>query len=128
LTVRGIDEIYVYCSDETITEHLPEGVKFLERPKELDRFDVKFQTIGETFINEIDADIYVLINCVVPFTKAESIQNALAQVHSGKYDSAFSAKAQRAFAWFNGDVLNYNPSDIPRTQDMEPIVTETCSF
>jgi CMP-N-acetylneuraminic acid synthetase len=128
LTVDGIDEIYVYCSDESITGYLPSGVKFLKRPTYLDGFDVKFQAIGEAFIKEVLADVYVLINCVVPFTKRESIHNALDQVLSGKYDSAFSARAERTFAWYCGEVLNYNPSDIPRTQDMEPIVTETCSF
>ena len=28
--VKGLDEIYVYCSDEKIQEYLPEGIKFGE--------------------------------------------------------------------------------------------------
>ena len=31
LKVKGIDEIYVYCSDEQITKYMPEGIKFLKR-------------------------------------------------------------------------------------------------
>ena len=31
LNVKGIDECYVYCSDESIMDYMPEGMKFLKR-------------------------------------------------------------------------------------------------
>ena len=31
LKVEGIDEIYVYCSDQSIMLYLPKGIKFLKR-------------------------------------------------------------------------------------------------
>ena len=34
--VKGIDEIYVFCSNEAICEYLPENVKYLKREEWLD--------------------------------------------------------------------------------------------
>ena len=31
LQVKNLDEIYVYCSDESIQEYLPTGIKYLTR-------------------------------------------------------------------------------------------------
>ncbi len=126
--VEGIDDAYVYCSDETIKDYLPEKIKFLKRDKYLDGNLVKGQEIYERFINEVDADIYVLAHTTAPFIKTETIQNALNQVKSGKYDSALSVKKIQTFTWYKGKTLNYDLEDIPRTQDIEPIYYETSAF
>ena len=33
---KGIDEVYVYCSDEAVKQYLPDGVVFKQRDKALD--------------------------------------------------------------------------------------------
>ncbi|MBQ3446056.1 MAG: hypothetical protein IJG37_00250, partial [Synergistaceae bacterium] len=53
---------------------------------------------------------------------------ALAKVQSGEYDSAFSAIALRSYMWLEGRPLNYDPEDIPRTQDLEPVYMESSAF
>ena len=126
--VKGIDEAYVYCSDEKIKDYMPEKIKFLKRDTYLDGNLVKGQEIYESFIKQIDADIYILAHATAPFIKQESIQNALDQVLSGKYDSALSVKKVQTFTWYKGKTLNYNLEDIPRTQDIEPIYYETSAF
>ena len=93
--VQGIDEVYVYCSDSSVKEYLPEQVKFKQRSKELDGDLVKGFDIYKNFIAEIDADIYVLAHTTSPFIKQESIENALKHVISGNNDSAFSAERIR---------------------------------
>lgn len=55
--VKGIDEVYVYCSSEEIIPHLPEGVKFLKRSEWLDRDETLGEEIYDAFTKEIDADI-----------------------------------------------------------------------
>ncbi len=126
--VDGIDEKYVYCSDATIKDYMPNELVFLERDKCLDGFQVKGLEIIESFINDVDADIYVLTHVTQPFTKTESISNALEKVKSGEYDSAFSAVLLQDYFWYKGKPLNYNVNDIPRTQDLEPIYMETGAF
>lgn len=125
---RGIDEVYVYCSDEKVTEYLPEGVIFKQREKWLDGDLVKGFDIYRSFISEVDADVYVLAHTTSPFIKTETIENALAHILSGENDSAFSAERIQTFAWYQGRPINYDLNDVPRTQDMEPIWVETSAF
>lgn len=125
---RGIDEVYVYCSDEKVTEYLPEGIIFKQREKWLDGDMVKGFDIYRSFISEVDADVYVLVHTTSPFIKTETIENALAHILSGENDSAFSAERIQTFAWYQGHPINYNLNDVPRTQDMEPIWVETSAF
>lgn len=128
IKVKGIDEVYVYCSDENIKDYLPKDVKFLKRDAYLDGDLVKGQEIYENFINEVDADVYVLAHATAPFIKTESIEHALEKVVNEDYDSALSVKKVQTFTWYKGKTLNYNLNDIPRTQDIEPIYYETSAF
>lgn len=126
--VTNIDEKYVYCSDEAIVPYIPEGLQFLKRDSALDGFQVKGLEIIDRFVADVDADIYVLTHVTQPFTKKESIENAVEQVKSGQYDSAFSAVEIKDYCWYQGKPMNYNPKDIVTTQNLEPIYMETGAF
>lgn len=126
--VEGIDEVYVFCSDERIRELLPEGVRFLQRSAELDRDTTLGREIYDAFTARVEADLYVLAHATSPFIRPETISGALAKVQSGEYDSAFSAEKIQTFAWFKGRPLNYALDNIPRTQTIEPVYIETSAF
>jgi len=126
--VDGIDERYVYCSDEAIKPYLPDGIQFLKRDTYLDGFQVKGLEIIDRFVKDVDADIYVLTHVTQPFTKASSIENALKKVVSGEYDSAFSAVMLQDYMWKDGKPFNYDMKNIVRTQDLDPIYMETGAF
>ena len=130
--VDTIDEKYVYCSDEAIKPYIApyesKGLRFLQRDPCLDGYQVKGLEIIERFVNDVDADIYVLTHVTQPFTKASSIKSALGKVVSGEYDSAFSAVALQDYMWMNGKPFNYDMKNIVRTQDLEPIYMETGAF
>lgn len=126
--VDQIDEAYVYCSDESIKQYLPQGVSFLKRQTALDADWIKAFDLYRSFLAEVDADIYVVAHTTAPFIKASSIQNALTHVIDGEYDSAFSAERVQTFAWYKGKPVNYDLNAIPKTQDLEPIWVETSAF
>lgn len=128
LNAKGIDEVYVYCSDETVKEYVPKGTIFKKRSKYLDGDLIKGFQIYSSFINDVDADVYILAHTTSPFIKTSSIENALSHVLSGRNDSAFSAQRLQTFAWYRGNPINYNLEDVPRTQDLEPIWVETSAF
>lgn len=128
LNVKNIDEVYVYCSDEKISDYIPEGVIFKKRDKKLDGDLVKGFDIYRSFISEVDADVYVLAHTTSPFIKQESIDNALNHIVSGNNDSAFSAEKIQTFSWYKDRPINYDLNDVPRTQDLEPIWVETSAF
>lgn len=128
LQVKGLDEIYIYCSDERVKEYILGGVRFLKRSPALDRDTTKINEVLVSFANEVDADYYLLAHATAPFLRAESVQRGLDGVKSGQYDSAFSAEKLQEFLWQNGRPLNYDLAAIPRTQDLVPVYSETCGF
>ena len=125
---KNIDEVYVYCSDSTISDYLPEGVKFLKRDERLDSNTTLGAEIYDAFTAEVDADIYILAHATSPFIRTATIEDAVARVESGEYDSAFSAERVQTFAWWEGKPLNYSLEHVPRTQDLEPVYVETSAF
>lgn len=126
--IKKIDEVYVYCSQESIKEYLPEGVKFLKRPEYLDRDETLGKEIYEEFTKTIDADIYILAHTTSPFMKQETVENALDKIVNDGYDSAFSCEKIQTFTWYDGKPLNYDLKEIPRTQTIEPVYVETSAF
>ena len=128
VTTKGIDEVCCYCSDTAVVPHLPEGVTFVQRPAWLDEDEVKGAQIYSEFISQVDADAYVLAHTTSPFLSRESVEQGVSAIRSGKYDSAFTARKFQTFAWYEGRPINYNLTDIPRTQDMEPIWVETSGY
>ncbi len=123
-----IDEVYVFCSDESIRPLLPDGVHLLLRSPRLDSDTTLGGEIYDAFTARVDADLYVLAHATSPFIRPETIDSALEKVQSGDYDSAFSAECIRTFAWYEGRPLNYSPDAIPRTQTLEPVYIETSAF
>ena len=126
--VDNIDEVYVYCSNPAVIPYLPEGVKFLQRDERLDQNTTLGAEIYDAFTREVEADIYILAHATSPFIRSATIANAVAQVESGEYDSAFSAERVQTFAWWQDRPLNYSLERMPRTQDLEPVYVETSAF
>lgn len=126
--VKGIDDIYVYCSDERIKPYLLDGVKYLKRSEELDKDSTKINEVLKSFACDVSADYYLLTHATAPFISAESIQSGVDAVLNGKADSALSVERLYDFLWKDGVPMNYDPANIPRTQDLDPIYKETCGY
>lgn len=117
--------INVFCSDEAVVPFLPLGVNFLRRPKELDLPTSNFTQIFTCFMDEVDADIYVYAHATAPFITVGTMKACIDAVMSGEYDSAFCAVKLQDYLWKNGEPLNFDATNLPRTQDLEPIYQET---
>jgi CMP-N-acetylneuraminic acid synthetase len=129
LKKAGIEDIFVFCSDEKIKKYIPSYVKFLKRDSRLDKNETTGLEIYKEFVKQLDqeVDVYVLAHTTSPFLKAESIKKGLRAIEKG-YDSALSVQEIRTFAWYKGKPLNYNLDNIPRTQDINSIYIETSGF
>lgn len=119
------DSINVYCSDEKIIHFLPLGVNFIKRPDYLDLPTSNFTQIFDCFIETMDADIYVYAHATAPFITVETMRQCIEAVKSGAYDSAFCALKLQDYLWQDGEPLNFDASNLPRTQDLKPIYQET---
>jgi len=130
-TISGIDlinEKYVFCSDREITKYMPDSMFFLERDARLNGNDVKGIEIYDSFINQVEADIYILTHVTGPFLKASSIETAINKIVNEGYDSAFTVEEIKEFCWYNGAPVNYSLSDVVLTQNLEPVYAETSGF
>lgn len=128
LACKDIDEIYVYCSNSVIREYIPDGVKYMKRDEKFDSDTTKMNEVLMAFSNDVVADVYVMAHTTAPFVTVESIEKGISMVKNGLYDSAFSVKRMQDFIWKNGMPVNYDLTQIPRTQDLEPIYVETSGF
>ena len=128
LKVKEIDEIYVYCSNPEIKEFIPDGVKYLQRSESLDQDSTKINEVLSAFANDVPADVYVLSHATAPFISADSIKKGIDGILYDGYDSAFSARKLQEFIWKDGQPFNYKLDNIPRTQDLPAMFTETCGL
>lgn len=126
--VRNIDEIYVYCSDETVVECIPDGIHFLKRDTYYDLSSTSFNEVLTSFAELVDADVYVLTHATAPFISAESIERGVDAVVNGGHDSATAVVKLQEFLWKDNKPFNYDIERIPRTQDLELMYTETCGL
>lgn len=124
-SVSEIDERYVYCSDPSVCDYLIHGVSFLKRPEYLDLPTSNFSQIFTEFSGSVRADIFVYAHATAPFVKADTIRKGIDAVVSGQYDSAFCAERIQDFLWYNGEPLNFNAENFPRSQDLPVYYRET---
>lgn len=128
LKVKGVNEVYVYCSNPDIQNFIPKGVKYLQRSTSLDQDTTKMNEVLQCFAKDVPADIYVMTHTTAPFVSVESIEKGLNAVLLGEHDSAFAAKKLQDFLWKDGVPFNYELNNIPRTQDLTPLYEETSGF
>lgn len=119
------DSINVFCSNEAVTPYLPENVEFLKRPEYLDLSTSNFNQIFDCFMDIVEADIYVYAHATAPFITVDTMKQCIEAVRSGEYDSAFCALKLQDYLWQDGEPLNFDASNLPRTQDLKPIYQET---
>ncbi len=117
--VSGFDKVYVFCSNESINDYLVPGVEFLKRPDYLDTQTVTPQDIMGEFISRVDADVYAVCHCTSPFVSVGHFQECVEATKSDKYDSSFTAEKFQHLMWKNDNTpLNFDPTNLPRTQDL----------
>lgn len=119
------DSINVFCSSDDIVPFLPKGVNFIKRPKYLDLPSSNFTQIFSLFMDQNDADIYVYAHATAPFVSVDTMKQCINAVMSGGYDSAFCAVKLQDYLWQDGEPLNFDATNLPRTQDLKPIFQET---
>ena len=124
MKVKGIDDIYVFCSSDSIKDYVLPGIKYLKRPISLDTKETRCNDIIESFVNSIDADIYIMAHATSPFVSSCHIQECVDKVKSGAYDSAYAAVKMQNFIWYKNEPLNFSIDNNLRTQDMEPVFCE----
>lgn len=126
--IKLIDNIYVFCSNKDIINYIPKNIIFIQRDQKLDQDQTIGMDIYQEFIKEIDSDIYILAHTTSPFISQNSIEQGINALVKNNFDSAFSVKEEKTFAWYQNKPLNYGLDYIPKTQNLNSIFLETSAF
>ncbi|MBK1811313.1 hypothetical protein JHL18_11815 [Clostridium sp. YIM B02505] len=123
--ISCLSEIYVYCSQDEISDYLLPGIRYLKRPDFLDLPTATPQDIISEFMKQVDADIYMVSHATSPFVTVEHLEECIKAVMNEGYDSAFTGKKIQSLLWTDKlEPLNFDPSNIPRTQELKPLYAE----
>ena len=84
-------------------------------------------------IDNVPADIYLMTHTTNPLLSSNSIRSALGEYRrrclAGEVDSLFTVnKIQTRFYSENGEPINHDPSNLVRTQDLEPWYEENSNL
>ena len=125
LQITLLDEVYVYCSQDDIIKYLLPGVHYLKRPESLDTSLTTPQNIISSFMDQVDADIYMFSHATSPFVSVKHLEQCIKAVLIDGFDSAFTAKKIQSLLWSElVQPMNFDPGNIPRTQELKPIYAE----
>ena len=119
------DSINVFCSSDDVIPYLPDGVSYIKRPTFLDLPTSNFTQIFTLFMEQNEADIYVYAHATAPFVTINTMKQCITAVQSGEFDSSFCAVKLQDYLWQDGEPLNFDATNLPRTQDLKPIFRET---
>jgi CMP-N-acetylneuraminic acid synthetase len=94
---------------------------------------VSMNRIIEDDIREVEADTYLMTHVTNPLLSLETMSQALSVFDRGRKDnscdSLFSVtKYQTRFYRANGEPINHDPTNLVRTQDLEPWFEENSNF
>lgn len=129
--VKLISDTYIYSNNQGIEDIIDRRLsyKFLPRSISLDSQAASIESIIQNFLNQVDADVIVLLHAKSPFVGVESLSNCLDGIIDKGYDSAFLARIEKKFAWFSGQRINYGTvNGTPHLSVVEPIILETSSM
>lgn len=125
VNICEINDIYVFSSDESIQKYCIENVNFLLRSSSLNSAQTTPADIIRAFMNEVDADIYIVAHATSPFVSSDAIADCIRAVANSNYDSAFTSNKIQKLLWSEcGKPYNFSPENIPRTQDLPPLFAE----
>lgn len=125
--IPEIDRIIVYASTPEVCDYILPGIhyEYIERPKYLDGDEITFHDTMSHGIQLIESD-YVVFFCVTqPFIQSDSVHEMCVAINNLHYDSSYMVREINGFCWMNRRPLNYHPNQIPKTQDIEPVLVET---
>jgi len=124
LKTESVDEVFIYCSEPALSD-LPKGVTYMQRPRDLDLPTTSIAEIMDSFAADVPSDIYLMAHATAPFLSPESLDRIVRAVLHEGHDSALAVSILQDFLWKSGKPFNYDMTHIPRTQDLEQLLSET---
>ena len=130
-SVKLISETYIYSNNQNVKSCIDARHRFslLPRTTLLDSQETSIESIIQRFLKHVDADIIILLHAKSPFVGMTTLSECLDKILNDGYDSAFLARIERKFAWFDERRINYDTKNgTPHLSGIKPVVIETSSM
>ncbi len=135
----SLDLVVVSTDDEGIAAAAAcAGARIVRRPAELAGDSATSESAVLHALNVlaesgVEVSTVAFLQATSPFIPSEGIEDAVADVRTGRFDSVFSAYQTYGFLWQRTDAgeavgINHSASHRPRRQDREPHYLETGAF
>jgi CMP-N-acetylneuraminic acid synthetase len=102
------------------------GWAVLERAPHLAADDANGNDLLVHHAEQVDADVYVQLFVTAPLLRPDTIRESCRVLATEPDpDSVFTATEIHSWFWFRDKPVNYDPRQLPRSQDAEPVLRET---
>lgn len=132
LEVKGLSEIYVFASEawfDKVRDFGHPAIRHVHRPSGLDEDGVLGSELYKAFAEKVPSRYYLLAHATSPFLKSRTVDECVERVLRGPYDSALTAVRHQTFVRDSaGAPLNFTPNNMPPTQNLPPIYSDTSSL
>jgi len=125
-----IDHVMIDTDSEWILEdastHFPTVIRYV-RPEALRDGMISMNEVLMNSVEQIEANFYLQTHSTNPLLKARSVSSAIRRFTEGQpeHDSLFSVTRLQARLWDRHQrPVNHDPSQLLRTQDLEPLFEE----
>ena len=121
------DDIYVNTDSDEVKECAEEyGFKIIDRPPRLSEDDANGNDLLLYDAEQIEVDLYFQLFVTAPLLRQKTIREAHSRMISDdSIDSIFTVEEHNSFFWKGDSPINYEPTELPRTQDLAPLIEET---
>jgi N-acylneuraminate cytidylyltransferase len=121
------DSVYVNTDSEHVKSTAEEyGFNIIDRPAYLSEDDANGNDLLLYDAELIDVDVYFQLFVTAPLLTPTTIHKAhKIMTTKEEHDSIFTVEKHNSFFWKDGQSLNYDTKELPRSQDLEPLYEET---
>jgi CMP-N-acetylneuraminic acid synthetase len=121
------DEIYVDTDSQIIKDYcLKNNFSVIDRLASLSKDDANGNDLLLHHSSIIDADYYFQLFITSPLLTTNTINSCISFIlQNDQFDSIFTATEIYSWFWYKNKPVNYNPKELPRSQNAIPVIRET---
>ena len=132
LESRAFDKVYIDTDSTEVREYCAsleqrEAISLIDRLPELSKDAANGNDLMKYWLSQYpEYDIYFQLFATAPFLSSTTIKECVRiMTEDNEHDSIFTAHEHCGWYWFMDEPINYEPCDLPRSQDAKKVFSET---
>ena len=125
LEVPELDGVVVNSNDDYMLDIARQlGAEPVKRDEYFATSNVSPNELYVNIAQNFNADIMCFANCTNPLILSNTVSSCIKKYFDlqDSHDSVNTVNSVKEFLWFNGQAINYDPDNKPRSQDLPDIV------